>query len=449
MSQAPSVAFAGSTGDSHTEAPAGAPVDVPANVSLRGTTRGLEILVTGTPTAAALGARLTELLAEAPGFFAGSNARVAIDGALPVGALACLEQVAAQFELRLVEIGPVAARRLRGELAAVPGTTPALPPIPPLPAASAAPAPAAVAAADAPGDEVLQPGLAEGTGRVREGRTGVLAAAAAAAAVAAAGTPDADDAAGKAATATAGDAAGTAASGSVLADSAAAAIALLSGAAATTAERAGSAAAMGDAPGSAAAMGDAPGSAAAMGDAPGSAAATGGAAGTAASLAGALPELELLAALAAVLVQAGASERVAAEAAAAAEAASAEPEVAPDEPPGPRLVIGPVRSGRIVDHVGHLIVVGDVNPGAEVRAEGSIIVLGRLRGVAHAAIGRNTGCIIALSLAPQQLRIGRMVARAGDADRPSGGAEIAYATGETIVVERFLGRLPSGLAASM
>ena len=429
MSQAPSVAFAGSTGDSHTEAPAGAPVDVPANVSLRGTTRGLEILVTGTPTAAALGARLTELLAEAPGFFAGSNARVAIDGALPVGALACLEQVAAQFELRLVEIGPVAARRLRGELAAVPGTTPALPPIPPLPAASAAPAPAAVAAADAPGDEVLQPGLAEGTGRVREGRTGVLAAAAAAAAVAAAGTPDADDAAGKAATATAGDAAGTAASGSVLADSAAAAIALLSGAAATTAERAGSAAA--------------------MGDAPGSAAATGGAAGTAASLAGALPELELLAALAAVLVQAGASERVAAEAAAAAEAASAEPEVAPDEPPGPRLVIGPVRSGRIVDHVGHLIVVGDVNPGAEVRAEGSIIVLGRLRGVAHAAIGRNTGCIIALSLAPQQLRIGRMVARAGDADRPSGGAEIAYATGETIVVERFLGRLPSGVAASM
>ena len=66
-----------------------------------------------------------------------------------------------------------------------------------------------------------------------------------------------------------------------------------------------------------------------------------------------------------------------------------------------------------------------------------------------AAIGRDAGCIIALSLQPQQLRIGRMVARAGDADRPSGGAEIAYATGETIVVERFLGRLPSGLAASM
>jgi septum site-determining protein MinC len=136
----------------------------------------------------------------------------------------------------------------------------------------------------------------------------------------------------------------------------------------------------------------------------------------------------LVAALAAVLVAAG---------------------QAAEAPVGPRLVIGPVRSGRIVDHVGHLIVIGDVNPGAEVRAEGSIIVLGRLRGVAHAAIGRDAGCIIALSLAPQQLRIGRMVARAGDADRPGSGAEIAYATGETIVVERFLGRLPSGLAASM
>ena len=137
-------------------------------------------------------------------------------------------------------------------------------------------------------------------------------------------------------------------------------------------------------------------------------------------------------------------------------------------PPGPRLVVGPVRSGMIVDHAGHLIVLGDVNPGAEVRAEGSIIVLGRLRGVAHAAIersgsagprsdaerrgesiGRDRGFIVAMSLQPQQLRIGRMVARAGDADRPSGAAEIAYVSGETIVVERFMGRLPSGLAASM
>jgi hypothetical protein len=42
-----------------------------------------------------------------------------------------------------------------------------------------------------------------------------------------------------------------------------------------------------------------------------------------------------------------------------------------------------------------------------------------------------------------------MVARAADTDRPGGSAEIAYANAETIVVERFMGRLPSGLAASM
>jgi septum formation inhibitor MinC len=313
MSQAPSVALAGSSEDRHAEGV--------ADVTLRGTTRGLEIWIAGTPSAAAIGARLSELLAEAPGFFAGSQARVAIEGVLPVGALACLEEVAARFELRLVEIGPVGAKRMRGELTplpsiAVPGL-PAVPPMPPMPPIPPIPlAPSASAEASSP----------------------MELPAAAAAAKAAAVDPG------------------------------------------------------------------------------------------------------LMAALAAVLLAAGGHE---------AEAVEAEDIVVEEEAPGPRLVIGPVRSGRIVDHVGHLIVIGDVNPGAEVRAEGSIIVLGRLRGVAHAAIGRDVGCIIALSLQPQQLRIGRMVARAGDADRPGGGAEIAYATGETIVVERFVGRLPSGLAASM
>src|SRR5215468_10620161 len=68
MSQAPSVAFAGVTGvtgDAEVHDGGGEP---PAQVTLRGTTRGLEILIVGTPSAAALGARLSELLAEAPGF---------------------------------------------------------------------------------------------------------------------------------------------------------------------------------------------------------------------------------------------------------------------------------------------------------------------------------------------------------------------------------------------
>ncbi len=116
---------------------------------------------------------------------------------------------------------------------------------------------------------------------------------------------------------------------------------------------------------------------------------------------------------------------------------------------GPRLVIGPVRSGVILDHVGHVIVFGDVNPGAEVRATGNLVVLGRLRGTAHAGIGAPMGFILALRLEPQQLRIGRQVARAGDSDTPGQDAEIAYATGEQIVVERYQGRLPKNLAASL
>jgi septum site-determining protein MinC len=121
----------------------------------------------------------------------------------------------------------------------------------------------------------------------------------------------------------------------------------------------------------------------------------------------------------------------------------------PQLPAGTRLVVGPVRSGVILDHSGNLIVFGDVNPGAEVRATGNIVVLGRLRGTAHAAIGTDTGFILALRLEPQQLRIGRRVARAADNDTASNDAEIAYATGEQMVVERYQGRLPRNLATSI
>ncbi len=118
-------------------------------------------------------------------------------------------------------------------------------------------------------------------------------------------------------------------------------------------------------------------------------------------------------------------------------------------PPDTRVVIGPVRSGVILEHRGHLFVFGDVNPGAEIRAEGNIVVLGRLRGTAHAGIGRDVGFILALRLEPQQLRIGRMVARASDSDTPAAVPEIAHVTDSTIIVERYLGRLPGALAASI
>jgi septum formation inhibitor MinC len=57
--------------------------------------------------------------------------------------------------------------------------------------------------------------------------------------------------------------------------------------------------------------------------------------------------------------------------------------------------------------------------------------------------------VLALRLEPQQLRIGRMVARAADSDLPSAEAEIAYGTSDRIVVERYAGRLPRNLATSI
>jgi septum site-determining protein MinC len=128
-------------------------------------------------------------------------------------------------------------------------------------------------------------------------------------------------------------------------------------------------------------------------------------------------------------------------------AASAESELEPTA--GTRLVVGPVRSGVILEHHGHLIIFGDVNPGAEVRAEGNIVVLGRLRGTAHAGIGQDVGFILALRLEPQQLRVGRKVARAADSDTAPSEAEIAYCTGDQIVVERYSGKLPRNLATSI
>jgi septum formation inhibitor MinC len=414
------------------------------NVSLRGTTRGLEILISGTPSTTTLGARLTELLAEAPSFFAGSTARVAIDGALPSGALACLEEVATRFEVQIVEIGPVVTKRRRP---AIPTT---LRP-----------------------DDVPQVHLAEGTGPIAEETvaketiepvgceprcvsTGLPALPTDVAPTAAASTepastepastepastepastepvatePASTEPATTEPASTEPVATEPATTAPVdVASSVASPIVTVTGDAvpddaAPTEPAAADAAPMFVAHASTAPDAVAPDAAA---PSPAALSPATGNNGAPASGAPAIVQLDAIAIAAAAM---------------AAELAAA-------VPPGPRLVTGPVRSGVIVDHTGHVIVIGDVNPGAEVRAEGSIIVLGRLRGVAHAAIGREAGCIIALSLQPQQLRIGRMVARAADADRPSDGAEIAYATGETIVVERFVGRLPSGLAASM
>src|SRR5262249_9956265 len=119
-----------------------------------------------------------------------------------------------------------------------------------------------------------------------------------------------------------------------------------------------------------------------------------------------------------------------------------------ETPDAARLLVGPVRSGGLLEAPGHLCVVGDVNAGAELRAGGNIVVMGALRGLAHAACGGDEGYILALRLEAQQLRIGGLSARAGDPGASARAVEIAYAAEGRIIVEPYLGKLPSGFGAA-
>ncbi|MCS7050489.1 MAG: septum site-determining protein MinC [Thermomicrobium sp.] len=74
-----------------------------------------------------------------------------------------------------------------------------------------------------------------------------------------------------------------------------------------------------------------------------------------------------------------------------------------------------LRSGMTVEADGHLVVIGDVNPGAMVMANGDVLVWGVVRGTVHAGKNGDAAAVIAaLRLAPMQLRIANLVARAPD-----------------------------------
>ncbi len=314
----------------------------PPAAILRGTARGLEVLVDGQATTTAITAAVMKRLDEAPGFFRGSDVRIRVeDGPLAAGCLARLDEIAVMFELRIVEVTAQKKANPAGDALAVPE---------PNLAAGSAPAPASASPAfedeEPTGSKVLalpqqavhvaerimfaQTDLAQITAEYLDSQV----------------------------TAT-GDAlveAGSESAGESFDEPTNTAI-----------------------------------------------------------------PLQL--------------------------AASPEVEIPSDA--GTRIVMGPVRSGVILEHLGHLIIFGDINPGAEVRASGNVVVLGRLRGTAHAGIGQDVGFILALRLEPQQLRIGRQVARAGDSDKPASEPELAYGTGDSIIVERYLGKLPRNLATSI
>jgi septum site-determining protein MinC len=94
-----------------------------------------------------------------------------------------------------------------------------------------------------------------------------------------------------------------------------------------------------------------------------------------------------------------------------------------------------LRSGQEIAHPGMVVVMGDVNPGARVQAGGHVVVWGRLRGVVEAGLNGGDAVVCALELAPTQLRIGSVVARAPDDVRAEAGPEVARQAGGAILVE--------------
>jgi septum site-determining protein MinC len=98
---------------------------------------------------------------------------------------------------------------------------------------------------------------------------------------------------------------------------------------------------------------------------------------------------------------------------------------------------GTLRGGQALHNLGNLVVIGDVNPGAELVASGDIVVFGALRGVAHAgAQGDRAARVIALELAPTQLRIATLIATSDAGVKPR-GPEHASIADERIVVVPF------------
>ena len=103
------------------------------------------------------------------------------------------------------------------------------------------------------------------------------------------------------------------------------------------------------------------------------------------------------------------------------------------------LIRQTVRSGRTVHSDGHVVVLGDVNPGAKITARGDVLIWGKLRGTVHAAIDDENPQVVvcALTMMPNQLRIGEYLATTPWGTPQPTFPEIAMVRDGRIVVERW------------
>ena len=102
---------------------------------------------------------------------------------------------------------------------------------------------------------------------------------------------------------------------------------------------------------------------------------------------------------------------------------------------------GTLRSGQQLESESSLVVLGDVNPGAKIIAKGNIIILGSLKGNVYAgANGNEDAFVVALEMAPIQIRIGDTIARSVDGGKKNktigSGTMIAFVEDDNIYIEK-------------
>ena len=102
---------------------------------------------------------------------------------------------------------------------------------------------------------------------------------------------------------------------------------------------------------------------------------------------------------------------------------------------------GTLRSGQVLESESSIIILGDVNPGARVISKGNVVVLGCLKGLVFAgANGNQDSFVVALEMAPMQIRIGDVIARSSDSVqlKPSKTVDpkIAFVDDNNIYIEK-------------
>jgi len=102
-----------------------------------------------------------------------------------------------------------------------------------------------------------------------------------------------------------------------------------------------------------------------------------------------------------------------------------------------RFFRGTLRSGQILESDTSIVIIGDVNPGAKVSAGGNVIILGSLKGNVSAGMkGDNNAFVVALDMAPVQIRIGDIIASCPEkSKRAKQETKIAYLDNGNIFVD--------------